>query len=417
MAEALPGKCKGTEVLGQGSSLQKIAQEVWTGVLGGKGFNVNTEGCTAVGAPKVKYTSSGSGTGLKEWGAECGVGKPSTSKDVYIGTDEPPTPGVGGQLECIDLAAGATAGQAVVVPVLQASVAVIAHPPLGCDVFGLANADLQSLWAGKTVLLWDDLPEKVGTFLVWNELVAGACLNPITRVVRKDKSGTTFVFKSYLDEISLTALCNGKTWTELSTETENLVWPTSSAGGCPAGLSPLLVSANNGGSGEVEEVKNTEGSIGYANLGDARKAGEDYTWLSIENGKTAKFEYPGEATEEPNSAEISNANCKEAEYTNLPSEANAEKPDADWSKVSGAHPAKNAKYPICTLSYDIGLVNYELAGFAKPGGEAQTANDYLHYLVAPLGGQSDFAKRDYRKVEEAVEKRAEKAAALVGVEP
>src|SRR5580704_6498112 len=97
-AKGTPPAClNGTTVTGQGSSLQAPEQiNVWT-----KQFNiVSTKdfGCPGTpgtpGAPEVKYTSSGSGTALKSWGAEPGtetepfVGFGPTN--AFIATDEPP---------------------------------------------------------------------------------------------------------------------------------------------------------------------------------------------------------------------------------------------------------------------------------------------------------------------------------------
>src|SRR5271154_1643287 len=99
-ATDLSGKCKGTSIEAQGSSLQKVAQELWG--VPGNGFNKtftfenetteemesgNTVGCA--GAPTVTYHSSGSGSGLKAFGAEGAA--PNYEKNGFVGTDEAPS--------------------------------------------------------------------------------------------------------------------------------------------------------------------------------------------------------------------------------------------------------------------------------------------------------------------------------------
>ena len=97
-AKGTPPAClNGANVTGQGSSFQAPEQiNVWT-----KEFNiVSTKdfGCPGTpgqpGSPEIKYTSTGSGTALKSWGAEAPtetepfVGFGLTN--AFIATDEPP---------------------------------------------------------------------------------------------------------------------------------------------------------------------------------------------------------------------------------------------------------------------------------------------------------------------------------------
>jgi ABC-type phosphate transport system substrate-binding protein len=432
MAEEPGEQCSGAgappaeHVLGEGSSLQKVAQAIWNDEesLPGKGFN-NSEfvgACSGTQGSKAKpvvlYNSTGSGAGRLAWGAEESLNKaldgkkmnPAESGDAFIGTDEPLSES---QIKNLDEAAEGT-GQALVIPVEQAAVAVIVNLPENCLITKITNADLQKIWNGE-ITLWSEVlggtPEAGVT-----EDVAKACEVEIERVVRKDVSGTTYVFKLYLSEINTATTCSGETWSFYAEPLHNLEWPQEPTVGCKG---KVFVAAENGGGGEVKEVLALTGTIGYANLADARadftdETGDHYHWLAVQNQRALKtFVEPGTSAGEP-SLEAGESNCKETKYGTLP----AVGPDDNWSAVNGAHPGsgteKNMNYPICTLTYVVALVNYELADLTKS--IATTAYNYLNYVVAPTadgGGQADIAGHDYLEVEEAVGKFAQKEARLI----
>jgi ABC-type phosphate transport system substrate-binding protein len=376
-SSAFAASCKNTvAIAGQGSSLQKIAQETW----------IAGSGCS------VTYTPSGSGEGRKVWGAEethtgalAGTKTtPAESKDAFVASDEPLSEP---QMLHIDEAAEGTE-QTLVIPVAQAAVAVIVNPPNGCTVTQITNAELQKIWASE--------------LMNWNEIAnsGSGCSGLITRVTRKDVSGTSFVFKTYLGEINMTgATCStGPTWLTLAQTAHNLEWPE-----CKE--NPVIKPASTGGGAEAELVSSMLGTIGYANLGDARKAlalkEHNYHWLKVQNQHTSTFEFPGEETKLTETS--GEANCKGTDYTNKPAETDALAND-NWSEVNGAHPgngtAVNTHYPICTLTYDIALMNYEHAMLTSAEGEQ--AKEYLEYVTSETLGQEALKGHDYRKVEEAV---------------
>jgi ABC-type phosphate transport system substrate-binding protein len=389
--------CTGTPIVGQGSSLQKIAQEnVW---IPDSGF------C-------VTYSSTSSGSGRTAWGVEKAGNKPgnageapNTSGDTYIASDEPLS---STQLSNLDEAAGAGVkgtGQALVIPTVQAAVAVIVNPPEGCTIEVISNEKLQKVWNG--------------TVTKWSEIAGGgeACKGSITRVVRRDSSGTTFVFKEYMQRISNVATCNGKKWKVLAEPANNLVWPENGQTGC-TGLSTVVVAAKTGGGGEVEQVINSAGSIGYANLGDARAqytGTNRYKWIKVEN-KTAAGAFPGVSSGGEPSTTKGEANCKETNYgnkTELETETGSPKADDNWTTISGLN-TKSTTYPICTLTYDIAVVKY-----GAPGAEygttakalAETTKKYLGYDVSTgaLSGQAEVSKeRDYDALPEPVQLLAAK---------
>jgi ABC-type phosphate transport system substrate-binding protein len=417
MAEKPTEPCKGLNIKGQGSSLQKIAQQnLWIPAF--------TTKCSGSGGAKVEeYNPSGSGAGRTVFGAEKPGNKPSGGKgespnesgDTFIGTDEPLTPQ---QMERIDEAAGAPEesgkfkGQTLVIPVAQAAVAMIVNPPAECTITEITNANLLAVWNG--------------TKTKWSEIATGCPAKSITRVTRKDVSGTTYVMKTYLEEIAKgTATCDGKKWSELAKPENNLEWPISTQSGCST-VGALVHAKNQGGGGEAEEVlkeeqiSSKEGAIGYANLGDARakynkQSGNHYHWLKVENEseEKPKFFYPGTSENEPTETK-GEANCKETDYTNKPTKAGA---DDNWSEVNGAHIKGNVHYPICTLTYDVALKSYETAKYTNASKVGQTTFDYMTYVAAEKGGQEALKGNDYRQVEEAVGSFAREEAELVAGGP
>ncbi|HEX3693193.1 MAG TPA: substrate-binding domain-containing protein [Solirubrobacteraceae bacterium] len=397
-----------TAFSGQGSSLQKLAQlEYW---IPGSGCNGS-------------YSSTGSAAGLKAFG----VGTKVMGTNQFIGTDDAPS-GTCTTLQLKEMeeaAKGVCVGppverQDLVIPVAQAAIAVLVNPPENCEISEIGSADLENVWNGK-ILKWKEIAtakDATGH--------AGACEKNITRYVRKDGSGTTYQFKHYLFEINKLALegteKNGtfakRKWTELQEEPErNKEWPEKETSKPALKLSPVFPAEKEGGGGEVEEVKKEkqgtkEGSFGYAALGDAKAqfpgTGTEsrYKWLKVEREKTS-FVFPGEGSE-PTKNETT-SNCAETSYSNIAGlKAEA---DVDWSEVYGGH-VKAINYPICTLTWDVGLVNYTLAGFTAAQGEA--TKQYLEYVVSKTGGQKAFEKHNYREVEEAVGTLAVETAKLVG---
>jgi ABC-type phosphate transport system substrate-binding protein len=370
----------GTAIKGQGSSLQKLAQEVW----------ITNSKCL------VTYESTGSGAGRKAWGIEEPANKPKTSGDAFIASDEPLNTKQISELDKATEAPNSGKEETIVIPVAQAAVAVIVNPPEKCEISEISNANLTKVWEAETV--------------EWSNIATGTgCTGKIKRVVRKDVSGTTYVFKTYLNETSKEAkTCGGtgKTWKEYAKTENNLKWPECNGNG-------VTVAGNSGGAGEVEEVVNTTGAIGYANLADARKqyvAGKKYHWIKIRNESEAKSEEPGTSSTEPSEV-TAEANCAGTHYTNLPVYG----ADDNWSEVNGAHPKGNKHYPICTLTYDIALSDYSHAGFEKAAEVGMSAMEYLEYVTSKNGGQLALAKHDYREVEEAVGSLAHEEAHLVNL--
>lgn len=360
--------CTGSNIIGQGSSLQKIAQQnVWAPAFSSSICNKGTH-------PTVTYESTGSGAGLTEWNASGSRGSINLERQ-FIGTDDAPT---NEQMANIDSVSGGAS--VLVIPVAQTSISIAANPPSGCMVEVITNEDLQKVFRGSDTT-WSQLHTAEGT-----------CNSPITRVVRKDGSGTTFQFKNYLYKLSTTKLpcttgnTEGQaTWQELepnsATGAPNTTWPESCTGHT---LSTVLKPAANGGGEVVKTVNATSGSIGYAALPDAKANNADDI-LNVQNNGTVKL---SEATF-ASPASGTNANCTETRYK-VPSNAQKKSGSTglavDWSTVFGAHPtAGGEKYPLCTLTYILAFHGYGDAGFTSQN--EITAHDYIKGFIV-LSGQA-----------------------------
>jgi ABC-type phosphate transport system substrate-binding protein len=355
-------ECTGNSITGQGSSLQRvIEQEVWK-----PGFETGI----CPGGPTITYNSTGSGGGLKEWNHDGKRGSINTALQ-FIGTDDAPTPE---QIANITSVAGGA--DLLTIPVTQTAIAIVANPPEGCEIEKITNIDLEAVFRGA-YLTWSKIPT-----------ASGSCSSPITRVVRRDGSGTTYQFKNYLSRTNKAVLpCAGKTWKELEPITDgttgapNTTWPES----CPPTktLSPVLRPAANGGGEVVKTVKATAGSIGYAALPDAKANGAPVILAVQNNGQKIEGATFGEAE-----AEGQLANCSQAIYE-VPQNARAilgsTGLNVDWSKVFGGNPGiGGTAYPICTLTYNLAFRRYKNAGFKFK--DYVTVHTYLkEYLVASTG--------------------------------
>lgn len=391
--------CPGAEALsiqGRGSSLQRVAQENWTGrkvpttegvtpyeeLAGPIGYarTVANGGCSE--AP-VSYTSTSSGSGLTAFRFN-GSGSVLT-QFAFVGTDDGPTRA---QIENAESATSNTA-RPVIVPVAETSIAVVVNPPANCEFVskkGISWTQLNQIFAG-TLKTWEGLkPNVTGT----------GCTSsaPITRVVREDGSGTTYQFKNYLSALETEHAAAGPgcglgTWASLEAigaeEKPNVTWPKT---GCEAGVELSNVVAVKGGGGVAETVQKNAGYIGYASLPDAK--GKSAAQALLQDKTTE-----GEAVyAAPAASSGETSNCGARVYT-VPAAAGTEPGGREgesgvavnWSKVFGASPAVGGGlYPLCTLTYDVAWNNYANAGYTEGSKVAKNVKSYLEYVLGT--GQS-----------------------------
>jgi len=402
VASAEPGgeQCSGENIEGKGASLQKLSQiEVWTPAFNTSGNALACSGTQgSKGAPTVKYTSTGSGAFLRSWGQEPKEASEVNfgPKNAYGGTDEPPNLK---QKEEIESHSTGTKGKLLqTIPVEQASVTISVHLPKGCKVEGgptpgrlaLKETTLEKVFRGE-VTLWSKVLNKAKLVNNGAETCEKTAL--IKRVVRKDGSGTTSLFKKYLWLVFKKEVEPGKTWKQLAETATNTAWPKEAE-------HPVLRGEGNGG--VATEVAANAGSIGYINLADARAngsftpptggAGKPTFWIEVENGKITvegkKVATYADPSTNGDVAAKAKSNCEETNYTNgkkkFPPESTAE----SWSEVTSSKTEPN--YVICGFTYDLGLEKmgtFTVGSKEAPtSGALRTAFDYYNFVLADGAG-------------------------------
>jgi len=407
---AIGVQCSGSNITGQGSSLQKLAQQtVWDG-----DFNTTpaTRACSGTqgskGTPTVTYSSTGSGAGIESWGANGSATTNFTASNAFIGTDEPPNSAQKAEIEAHGKTELSFPGTVLTIPVLQGAVAVIVNLPAGCEGASKVNAHrivfnnvtLEKVYDG-TITKWSEITDNEDKLVAQKGKTCNA-ETPITPIVRKDGSGTTHIFKKYMGLINKgtfeTEKAESKTWDEVSEGTENTTWPKAAN---------VVKPEATGGGALVAKVAETPSSIGYANLADARNnksftppKGGPFTprfWTEIQNNgieTTGTITY-AEPSSNGDSEATANANCASTEYTNgeeVPfPPASVTEP---WNEVTTSTTEKN--YPLCGLTYDLSLHSYsKYSGTTLQ--EATTANNFLYYVlgIGPNGGQTLISGHDY----------------------
>jgi PBP superfamily domain len=449
-------QCEGTSILGRGSTLQGgVAQDkVWNPAFNTSG---NSRACNKSqgtgGVPTVEYLQKeeedlGSGSCLKAFGSGLKEGEIAKfDRYSYCGTDEAPNEAQKNEIE--SYAVGAEKESLESIPVLQAPVAILVHLPKGC----LAKAEYKEGGTTKTpkrLVLTDKTVEGIfrGRINTWAEIVkeeesitkdtiyaeTGKTCNPseeIKRVVRKDKSGTTHIFKAFLasaNRLGASGEENGKTeekwiekpgtevtWREVDSGSGNVEWPEAAKVERPAA---------SGGPAVVAKVAEELDSIGYANLADAFENGAfdkkslggggeaRKFWAKLQNKTTAPFTYADPADKEDTETH-GNGNCAKTEYTNGEEAFPPNNTRALWSEAQAA--LNDGTYALCGLTYDLALRQYgkyhdELGGLGAQPTEAQatTAESYLLFELnnEAEGGAKLIENNEYEKLPSAVQTKA-----------
>jgi ABC-type phosphate transport system substrate-binding protein len=360
---------------GQGSSLQRIAQENWV-----SGY---ASSCPS-GIP-VEYTSSSSGAALEAFRYKGA----STIETTYGFVSSDDAPNVS-QIKNAKEATVSSEGGPLIIPVIETSIAVVVHLPTGCTFKtskGIKWTELNKLFNG-TLKQWNELSQTEGA--------SSACNHEITRVVREDGSGTTYQFKNYLSvletEPSSSAEgpgCGLSTWASLRTvgtsNEPNITWPENQS----TCTSRTPVVRKKGGGSVAEWVAGHENTIGYVALPDAKAKGAAVARLQNLGGLTPTYTLPENGSEE--------SNCGERVYTvptpGRPSGTSSSSPAAetgeevDWSEVFGAKPAIGSTlYPLCTLTYALSWKHYAKAGYgANSAAIATVTKDYISNYILETG--------------------------------
>ncbi len=408
-AMAAPPNCtpEGIHIKGMGSSLQKVAQTIWTGrevknvttpsevpTEGTANAEANSfrEKCAVkTSPPTVTYGSSGSGKGLAAFGFSSA--KTLNPELAFVGSDDGPTQTL---IEDEETASGA---KPIILPVSQTAIAVMVHLPAGCTLEKITWQDLNRVWGGsKTggtgIKTWREFSTASPT------TVGGACDHEITRVVRKEGSGTTLQFKNYLSTLATTGTIGAEqlpctteghtTWAELeevgpTEEKPNVTWPQCT-GGTP-------VFAAEGGGKVAEKVETTANTIGYAALPDA-----EAHMTNVQLEKLQTFE-AGTSKEfaEPVNTTTKTARCTNARYS-VPEAGRrgvGTGEAVNWSTVFGAKPeiGGTTVYPLCTLTFVAGLSNYTEAKYGVNHTKiGEVVADYIkNYVISTAATQGQAA--------------------------
>ncbi|MGB7158044.1 MAG: substrate-binding domain-containing protein [Tepidisphaeraceae bacterium] len=344
------GRTLAPAIDGQGATFQRAAQGFWN-----PGFTSGV--CSGIA---VSYASTGSGAGLRAWGSDAAGGTPAASGNEFVATDDAPN-----ATQLANIKRAANGADVVVMPSVQGAIAIVYTLPASCTITGtITNAQLEATFRGNNPS-WSSLPGATGA----------GCSTPIRYVVRNDSSGTTYQFKHYLFAINGAAVSGASTWRDLqeinaSRPTPNQTWPSTSA-------APIVPTATGGGA-VAAEVARTPGSIGYVSLSDAGALAT----FSVQNRTLPSVTFAS-----PRSG--SNANCANATY-NVPA-VGGRHVNVDWSNTYGGNPNIGGTiYPICTLTFEVGLAGatpatsgtagYTTAGFANGDSVASDVRDYFNYV-------------------------------------
>jgi hypothetical protein len=239
----------------------------------------------------------------------------------------------------------------------------------------------------------------------------------VTRVVRLDKSGTTQIFKFYLEAVNqATPLCDGtSTWGTLALDAGNTTWPTG------ANCSGLLRGDVNGNNGTFDVCSNkvqvtgqpTGGFICYGDLPDYQgfTGGSTTIRSTVQAAVGTAFTSPVSGTQ---------ANCNFGLMTlpllssvglNIDTSGN---PVDTWAldnsgTIHGDIANQGTRYPICGVTYDL---VYQGLGQGTQGGnnsaisglnadQRRTLYSYELYILSSAG-QNEMTKFFYGALPETV---------------
>jgi ABC-type phosphate transport system substrate-binding protein len=352
--------------------------------------------------PSVSYTIGTSAEALTAFGASNGERNPEY---VFAGNEEPPTLA---QWLLIDLGdkPGANSGLIRQIPVASTAVVPLVHFPEGCSIpaeqatgdgrFVVSNAELEKVYAGEVATWGQLLPD-----------IESHCASiPLKRVVPGASDGPTYVFKQWLALIN-----SSRGWSSLA----NTSWPNDSG-------ATATVRSENGDRGEARLVAETNGSIGFSSLPNARTEGfgvfapgnPKYDglglfWLSVEdNGKRV------EPTKDRHSGEnnVLGANCYEPEFNYVPSGYDTTVTPI-WRYVTAV--GSKTGWPICTLVYDLAWDDASTVYGDTEVEQARqrTVKDFLGFVLGQPG-QEEAEALDYSPLTPALLADAQEGLGHVG---
>ncbi len=411
--------CAGSQqVVGEGTSVVEQAHSNATfGWIANAGCVVGVQDplfspLFTPGDDLVYYRPLGTGSGFRAFGAgeQAGLRAPAIR---FIAFDQAPNTAERALMEeglyPVSVNPDGDDGILHTVPVAQAALAVIVNVPDACrpasfsqfrPVYphggpGTTNSTIEEVFSAEQTT-WATLG------YVLKSDISLPCDVAVRRVVRRDNSGATFVFKRFLNA---TDRDNDTAWeANDQTSEDNTIWLgqgrdrdgvcDGSDAGMPLTAPYVCTGLTNGGRPLANVVFATEGSIGYVDLAAARGAGFDYTgntassddtyWLKLYQPSAnpllrdpAKDQANGwKSTATPAQK---GANCSiYTNYNNVPSNTKS-----DWSSVIQAQ--TGPVYPLCAMSYmgaweDMEDV-YPAVPYAQLQAEQAQLAGYIQYIL------------------------------------
>jgi hypothetical protein len=392
-----PCERSGNLIQGIGASFARTAHLNWGAEIVApdpaaalpKGFGYDTGGCTTYklaadgGTKKVTYSPAGSGAGRGAFGATNAAGAARNVNVDFGGADEAPTQTqIDNANEGPSIIAGPDADDGILhtIPIAQGAVAVPIRIPDGCEIASasarqLSRTKIEGFLRGLTA--FDQWYELFGTSNV--KASAGGGLTDAQcqakkpkRVVRFDNSGTTFIYKKYLQQAAAGAF----DWREPSQggTLANNAWPAATVNAGVAGNGPLL---------DTLTAQSVDGGIGYGDLGGTRgrNYGWDYSggtivpddrtlWVRIQRISDNSYISPAKTD---NQVGAKGARCTGVTYANQPADTTS-----SWFDVDAVLTATD--YPICGLTYALAWQSPTSMGIGTLG-RAVGRRDYLGYLL------------------------------------
>lgn len=461
--------CGGATVAGAGSSFANPLQSAWNQLF----HQVSQCGSAA---PTVNYWSIGSGGGRATMGSH-ESGNNSGQRDYaatgssgnvrFAGSDSAASSTQRSQIEQ-GLGIPGQIGTLHEVPIAIGSISIAVHLPSGCTVpsnapefyqpdandndhtgrIKVSNDKIERAFEG-TLPSVNSLPAQVWGDLAPDIVSSGSsgtgsktttqCQNaPVIRVVRQDNSGTTGAFKTWLNlpAVKTTGSIN---WSDPTyTASPNTVWPVSNQTDAQNGIV-----RGNTNSGEASAVQQTDGSIGYVELADARNfgftktpsntatddfdpalGGDNTFWLPVSNGSGTYTEPSrtdvADSWKSTAPASSKGANCSNVTFTDtsqsgapagtLPAGTGGDPTLGNWDKVNGLNssdvsgpPAGQGTYGLCIPTYALAFddnaavynaTDQRFCDAVAEEAKARTEKDYLE-MILTSDGQNVAAASDY----------------------
>jgi len=396
----------------------------------------------ADGGTKVfDYRASGSGSAIDAFGGKAANDPRSwtdattgtTYSDFAIGgTDDPPTEQ---QIAWAEAGPPAhpTEGQLLTIPVAQVAVAAAVRLPDGCQIANNADRSLSRQQADLAFqgvsTTWRAVFGTAVTAISGSGLTSDQCRDKsFKRVVRLDSSGSTFIFKRYLNAASHAAGGSSFDWRDPADggTLANQTWPND------AGATAVVRGAANGAGSLLDALsaQGENGGIGYGDVSTlrAKSYGWDYSgaytaddnklWLRAQRINNDNYNSPAVTNAQVASGSNAGAACNTVTYDNQPATLGE-----SWQPASAV--LTPTDFPGCGLTYQMTWLwgfdtensRFKAVQAGATEGEWRAVRDYLRYVlgvIRPGVGPSKLAPLGYSKLPTDVANKAIQAANKVG---